>query len=871
MASRRPRGGAAATPRPVQPWGAAVAGGLAVACLLRVLPPPIHRAWATGQGAWVRGGALWLPQGSGRLSAAAHGRAALALAATAQLEGYVDPVVLEKDEAAPPERPRYSYSKVTRPKPVTMQGRHSTDVPLDWNPLLEEVDGLPNYGEVRPEHLVSAMHMAVDQFGKDIERIQISLNVSIARPWRLTWEKFAAPMEMLLDRVDRIWAAIGMLRDANDTSVELHRAYNELVPLLTEISTILAQSDDVYEALRLLTHDPKLTEAQRRIADRYMLQAWQAGIGLDVVEVARQFNKDKHELSYLATLFANNIATDEEQVVHLAESAEEVAGLPPSVRDAAAAAARGSGHVAASAEEGPWLLRLSEAERDAVLERGENRALRREVYLAAGQRGWRNTTGAEDAPEVGDNTWIVRRMLELRHQWARNVSYESFAEMVIANRMASAGQVYAFLGSLQNASLTAASAEFQELRVFARESGQAKDLEPWDLRFWRERLREKRLGLSIESMRPYLALPGVLAGLFNLVRRLFGVRLVAADGLAPTWQKGVRFFRVLDANTSVPIGGLYLDAHGGPRKRRAGFWADTALSYSRLLGVHGSPRRPVVHIVGDAALPEQEGAPTLLTFSQVLDLFRAMGHALQELLTDQEEGLAAGTKCMELDAVGWPRRFLELWAYDKATLSSLGRHFETGEPLPEALVNAVIASQSFHSGSRLLEEVRLARVDLDLHVRHEPGGDESPFDVARRVEDELSVLPSGMQGRDLCGFLGPFATGFAAGHYAELWAQVLAADAFEAFQEAGTEDDSSVRKLGLLLRASVLAPGGGRAPLAAFRDFRGRIPRIAPLLRRLGLSHGQAAAGAGSGVGAQLVAGAGTGTAEAPAEAGGGA
>lgn len=739
------------------------------------------------------------------------------------------------------ERPRYSWCEATRPKPVTMKGRRGTDVPRDFNPLLDWREGLPPFAEVRPQHLVSGMQMTVDQFGKDLERYQISMNVSAARPWRLTWEKFAEPLEHMLDRVDRIWTTIRLFREVNDTSVELQRAYHDMMLLLTGVSTILAQSDDIYEVMRLFTHNPKLTEAQRRIVDKYMLQSWHAGIGVQDARASREFNRIFTELSYLADLFSVNLATDEDQAVRLATSEEEVAGLSPSIRDSAAAAARASGRTGASAELGPWLLKLGPSERRAVLETSENRELRRETYLAVTRLAWRNTTGAVE----GDNAWIVDRMLELRHYWARNTSYESYADMVFTNRMASERQVDVFLRSLQNASLPAAKAELEELQAFARESGESEELMPWDVAFWRERLRRERFGAAEDDLQPYLALPTVLSGLFGLLRRLFDIDVTAADGQAPLWDESVRFFRVVDGKTRIPLGGIYLDAHSAPRKRRPGFWAEPSLGYSRLLGTHGESRRPVVHLVGDVEPPAEEGQPALLTWQQVLGLFRATGHALQELLTDQQEGLVAGRKLMELDAVGLPPRLLELWAYDPTTLRSLGQHHVTGEPVPEAMVDALLASRAFHSGSRLLDEVRLARLDLELHARFDPQGGETAWEAARRVEEELAIMPSAVEEHRLCRFSEPFATGHAAGYYADLWAQVLAADAFEAFQEAGIEDEQAVRRLGELFRASILGPGGGRSPLAAFRDFRGRIPRVAALLRRFGLSRSSSQAGTG--------------------------
>lgn len=732
--------------------------------------------------------------------------------------------------------PKYSYSKITKQQSVATGGLTNTEVASAWNPLLTDVNGLPRFDQVHPEHLISGMHFTVDKWGKDLERFQISLNKANTQPWKLKWETFAHGMEKLQNRVDIVWSTISLLRDVNDTSSDLHQAYHELIPLLTEIASILGQSEDIYQSLNLVSYDSQLSEPQRRIVEKYMLQAWHSGIGIEEMDTARQFNKNQQELAYLAALFASNVFADEEEVVRLAEQAREVAGLQASILKDAADAARVAGHDLATIETGPWLLLPNQATSSSVLRTSQDRDLRKDMYLAVANRGWKCTAGNTDnTPVKGDNSWIIVRMLKLRLEWARNVGYDTYADMVFANRIATERQVSIFLERLQNASLSAAHDELQELRAFAKERGELSELMAWDIPFWRDQLRTEQLALNVSDVQQYFTLPSVLAGLFQLVKRLFQIDIVAADGEVSRWDKTVRFFRVVDTSTSAPVGGFNLDVYSAPRKRRPGFWVERGLRYSKLLGAYGSPRRPIVHIVGDVTPPTQEGLPALMTFTQVCGLFRAMGHALQELLTEQEEGLAAGTLCMELDAVGFPQHFLEMWAYDRTTLRSIGRHVNTGETMPEEIVNAVVASQSFHGGLPLLEEVRLSRIDLELHARFDPYSGESPLDVAHRIVNETDVGLPHAEDHALCAFLGPFSTGYAAGHYADLWAEVFAADAFEAFEEAGLEDEEAVAQLGRRFRDTVLEPGGGRSPLSAFRDFRGRIPRVSALLRRRGL------------------------------------
>jgi len=732
-------------------------------------------------------------------------------------------------------QPRSMYADITKPPPAELRQIH-TDVPADWNPLLEEVNGLPRFDAVRSEHLVSGMYMTIDQFGADLEKLQISLNVSAARPWRLTWEKFASPMEQILDRIDRVWGAICLLRDVNETSLDTHRAHHELLPLIIEISQILAESDDVYRALHLLSLDKRLNGVQRRILEKHMRDAWHGGIGIQNADAAKRFHKSQQELAYLGALFLTNVKEDEQRVVMLIDSTmSPLAELSESTKASLASAAKANGHLQASSTAGPWLLTAAPSVVKPVLELSEDRNLRRELFIAQAHRAWRNSSG--NVLITGDNKWIIKRMLTLRHDWAAELGYGSYADMVFSSRMASLQQVESLLDKLKDVSLQAARSEMNEIRSFAQNNGQETDIQEWDVPFWRARLFREHLGWSQHELRQYFALPNVLEGLFDLVGSLFNVDIVPADGEAPVWHPSVQFLYLVDRASRVPIAAFYLDVYRSPRNARSGFWADVNLRYSEQLGVHGTPRRPVAHIVGGVEPPALKGTPALLTFDEVQDLFCAMGSALQELLVEQPEGLAAGTRGMELDAVGFPRMFLGLWVYDKSTLRSIARHHETGETLPDEVIDKLAQSQSFFGGMSLLEEVRLAKIDLQLHTNITVTEDNDIWQLVSSIETELSVGDTSYGAVKLCSFLEPFSTGNAAGYYAKLWSQVLAADAFEAFQEDLADQSTGIAKQeqGLKFRREILAPGSGRAPVEAFRDFRGRIPRVAALLRRYGL------------------------------------
>jgi len=384
------------------------------------------------------------------------------------------------------------------------------------------------------------------------------------------------------------------------------------------------------------------------------------------------------------------------------------------------------------------------------------------------------------------------------------------------------------LGELREASWEAALRDLDDLRALAREddAAEADDLKNWDAAFWAERLRERRYAYSDEALRPYFPLPRVLDGLFALAGRLFDVRVRAADGKAPVWHPDVRFFRVEDAH-GAPVAAFYLDPYSRPAEKRGGAWMDEVVG-------RGPGRLPIAHLVCNQVPPVGD-RPSCMTFDEVHTLFHEFGHGLQHMLTAVDRPLAAGIRNVEWDAVELPSQFMENWCYHRETLLGLSRHVDTGEPLPDELFEKLVAARTFRAGSDMLRQLYFAFLDLELHQRWSPEGGESVFDVQRRVAARTTVLPPLPEDRFLCGFTHIFAGGYAAGYYSYKWAEVLSADAFSAFEEAGLEDPRAVAATGRRFRDTVLALGGSRHPMDVFKAFRGREPSTAALLRQAGL------------------------------------
>jgi len=690
------------------------------------------------------------------------------------------------------------------------------------NPLVEAGE-LPRFDAIRSEHVEPAMRALLDELSRELDRLEAE-----ARP---TWEEVVEPLERIADRLQRVWGAVGHLLGVRNSEA-LRRAHEAVQPEVIAFGIRLAQSRPVYDALRRLREGAAweaLDPAQRRIVESLLRDARLHGVGLDGADRER-FNAVQMELAEAATAFGNHVLDATKAFALTLREPGEAEGLPESLRQLGAQLAREAGEEGATAEAGPWRIGLDLPCFLPFMQHSRRRDLRERLYRAY-------ITRASEG-EL-DNGPLVRRILALRREEARLLGYRNFAEVSLAAKMApSVEAVERLLEDLRRAAHPAAQRDLDELRAFARERGaaEAEDLRHWDVPFWAERLREHRFAYSDEELRPWFPLPRVLEGLFALTRELFGASVRAADGEAPVWHPDVRFFRVLDAE-GRPVAGFYLDPYSRPEEKRGGAWMDDFLSRSRLLAARPGEVRLPVAVLACNGTPPGEGRPSLMTFDEVETLFHEFGHGLQHMLTRVDYGLASGIRNVEWDAVELPSQFMENWLYHRETLRRVSGHVETGEPLPDALFEKIRAARTFRAGSDTLRQLHFAALDLALHRDYDPEGPETPFDVQRRVAETTTVLPPLPEDRFLCSFGHIFGGGYAAGYYSYKWAEVLSADAFAAFEEAGLDDPEAVAATGRRFRDTVLALGGSRPPMEVFVAFRGREPRPEALLRHAGLHH----------------------------------
>jgi oligopeptidase A len=686
------------------------------------------------------------------------------------------------------------------------------------NPLLAAPHALPRFDAIRAEHVEPAIRQLLAGFEADLAALEARIEPS--------WEGLVEPLERLVEPLRQAWGAVGHLMSVRNAA-ELRRAHEAVQPEVVRAFTALGQSRPVYEAAKALrARGRDLDETQRRIVDRMVLDAELSGVGLDGAPKER-FNAVLRELAELSTRFSNHVLDSTKAFALVLRRADEVDGLPDSLLQLAAQTAQAAGDTeTADAERGPWRITLDQPSFGPFLQHSTRRDLRERLY-----RGYILRASAEPH----DNGPLIERILALRHEKAVLLGFADFAALSLATKMAGeVGAVRRLLEELREKAWPAARHDFAELTAFAQDRGHAGDLRHWDVAFWSEQLRKHRFDLSDEDLRPYFPLPKVLDGLFALARRLFEITIVAADGEAPVWHEDVRFFRILGPD-GAPRAAFYLDPYSRPSEKRGGAWMDECHVRSRLFAAPGTDLRlPVAHLVCNGT-PPVGARPSLMTFREVETLFHEFGHGLQHMLTTVDRESAAGINGIEWDAVELPSQFMENWCYHEPTLTGFSGHWQTGEPLPEAMFEKITRARTFRAGSDTLRQLFFGFLDLALHHEFDPARPESAFAVQRRIAARTAVLPPLDEDRFLCSFSHIFAGGYAAGYYSYKWAEVLSADAFSAFEEAGLDDDEAVRETGRRFRDTVLALGGSRHPMAVFKAFRGREPRTEALLAHAGL------------------------------------
>jgi len=671
------------------------------------------------------------------------------------------------------------------------------------NPLLGH-EPLPPFLQIRPEHVEPAVREQLSA-----NRARIDELATVAAP---TFASVVEQLEELHHRISRTWSPVSHL-NAVLNSEALRTGYNACLPLLSAYQTDLAQSEPLYRAYRTIAEQEgeALGPVQRQVIAHAVRDFRLAGVGLPAERKAR-FKTAMLELAQLQAKFEENVLDATNNWTWHTTDAGELRGLNEMLIEQARRRAE-------ERQQPGWVLSLDQPTYVAVVTDAESETLRRAFYEA-----W-TTRASDQGPTAGrwDNSAVMEQILHRRHEAAQLLDFPNYSEYALATRMAhSVGEVLGFLHELTAAARGAAQAEFAELEAFA-----GRKLTAWDVGFYAERLQRERFKVSQEELRPYFPLPRVLAGLFEVAERLFAVRIRERPGV-PVWHPDVRFFDITNAGGEA-VGSFYLDAYARPNKR-SGAWMDECVGRKRLASGNALP---VAYLVCNFLPPGAE-RPALLTHDDVVTLFHEFGHGLHHLLTRVDYPSIAGINGVAWDAVELPSQFFENYAWHPEVLQRISGHFASGAPLPVDQQERLIATRSFHAGLSMMRQLEFALFDFRIHTEYSPERGGRIQQILREVREQVAVVPVPAWNRFPNSFGHIFAGGYAAGYYSYKWAEVLAADAFAAFEETGVFDRSTAQRF----LDAILSRGGSRDALESFIEFRGRRPDVSALLKQHGIAGG---------------------------------
>lgn len=675
---------------------------------------------------------------------------------------------------------------------------------LENNPLLH-FSGLPKFNELKPEHVSPAIDYLLVNARQTIETLATSTET-------VTWENYASKLEDIEERLSRAWSQVGHV-NAVVNSPEMREAYNDNLSKLTDFYADLSQDERLYAKYRTLRNSQQfdaLTDTQKKIVENELRDFRLGGAELPVQQKAR-FKEIQEELSKLSSKFEENVLDNTNDYALYMHDAEALKGIPADVLEAAADAAKAE-------DKTGWKFTLHFPSYLPVLQYADNRELRETLYRAYATRA------SEFSKPEWDNTPIIAQILKLRHEAAQLLGFDNYAELSVATKMADSAQhVKTFLQDLAAKAKPFALRDKIELEEYAAKLG-IKDMQAWDVSYVSEKLREDKYAFSDLEVKQYFPESKVLAGLFRVVETIFGIHVNKSS--APVWHQDASFYDIKDHQGEL-IGQFYLDLYARNNKR-GGAWMDEAITRRKSAG---GITKPVAYLTCNFSAPVGD-KPALFTHDEVLTMFHEFGHGLHHMLTEVDDYSVSGIKGVEWDAVELPSQFMENFCWEWEVLRHMTAHVETGEQLPRALFDKMVAAKNFQAGMQTVRQIEFSLFDIRLHSEFDPHGTTTALDLIEQVRDEVAVVRPPKWNRFPHNFTHVFSGGYAAGYYSYKWAEVLSADAYSMFEEDGVLS----REAGQRYWQEILAKGGSRSAMESFAAFRGREPNIDALLRHNGMT-----------------------------------
>ncbi|MGZ5075991.1 MAG: oligopeptidase A [Methylobacter sp.] len=676
------------------------------------------------------------------------------------------------------------------------------------NPLLANA-ALPMFSKIKPEHVVPAIDQLLAEARSSVEQ-------HLQATQHYTWENLIEPLENVDDKLNKTWSPVSHMNSVVNSD-ELRDAYNACLPKLSAYSTEMGQNETLFKAYRFIAESDEfatLDTAQQKIIRNALRDFKLSGIDLDD-EKKQRYKEISQELSALASNYEENVLDATNAWTKLIRDEQDLAGLPES----AMAQAK---QTAESHNEDGWMITLQFPSYISVMTYADNRELRREHYEAFATRA------SDQGPHAGqwDNSENMEKILALRHEKARLLGFDNYAELSLATKMAEKpDDVILFLEDLADRSWRHARKDLADLREFAKKHYGINDLQSWDMAYYSEKMRQHFYQLSQEEVKTYFPITRVLPGLFAIVEKLYGLQITEINDF-DSWHPDVRFFQIHDQSGQLR-GRFYLDLYARAKKR-GGAWMDDCVSRKRF---DNTVQTPVAYLTCNFT-PPTGNTPALLTHDEVTTLFHEFGHGLHHMLTQVDHLGVSGINGVEWDAVELPSQFMENWCWEKEAVALMSGHYQTGEPLPDALFDKMIAAKNFQAGMIMVRQLEFSLFDFRMHRDYDPQKGGRIYEILEQVREQVAVVRPPKFNRFAHSFGHIFAGGYAAGYYSYKWAEVLSSDAYSLFEEKGIFDPET----GTAFLGNILEKGGSEDAMDLFVKFRGRKPTIDALLRHNGIA-----------------------------------